>query len=72
LETSRRGSLGFPSTIEPQGKKEKRKKMEKYEDGGSIFLSNTGIYPQVHKALQPRRPISTIVTIKCNLTDMIS
>jgi hypothetical protein len=29
------------------------------EDGGSMFLRNVGIYPQVYTALQPKRPTST-------------
>jgi hypothetical protein len=34
------------------------------EDGSSMFLRNTGIFLQVHTALQPRRPTSTYSTLK--------
>jgi hypothetical protein len=30
------------------------------EDEGSMFLRNAGIYLQVHMALLPRRPTSTV------------
>jgi hypothetical protein len=29
------------------------------EDGGSMLLRNVGIYLQIYKVLQPRRPMST-------------
>jgi hypothetical protein len=33
------------------------------EDGGCMFLSNVGIYLQVHMAFLPRRPTSTWIMI---------
>jgi 2-succinyl-5-enolpyruvyl-6-hydroxy-3-cyclohexene-1-carboxylate synthase len=47
------------STVPASGKLMAWKIMRRAEDEGSMFISNSLIYVQIHTALQPRKPTST-------------